>query len=533
MKNTKTQISNHANAGKHIRKELKQHFPHIKFKVRSESYSMGSSINVSWTNGVTEEQVENIIKKYQYGHFNGMIDLYEHSNSRDDIPQVKFVFAKRELSKDNILKFAQVISEENDQLEKPQTEEDLGKSFDYQGRWFNWYQIVWRYTNKLDLSEAITIKHKENYSGSVDECYEVVKEQQKEQPFFSKIPEEKQQEIKEEVQKTLNFIEREEERMQEEKIRDYKEKQERKIKYYEEKADKLKKESKETYERSHNMISGIPPGQPILVGHHSEKRHRKLLDKSWNTLGKSIEISKKAEYYENKAQATRNNTTISSDDPEAIKKLKEKLQKRKEYQEHMKKINKSHRAYLKDPSSLQKQDLTEKEKKAIIEYKPRYSYEKSPYQTWQLSNNNANIKRIEKRIEQLEKQRNQKTTTIKYGEVEIIDNVEDNRIQVFFPSIPEEEIRTKLKRNGFRWSRYNKCWQSYRGKRYLSFLKDLLFVEKEEKEQDFDYDTKKSIDMFDFMITMKEHDDLVKYSEDNNLKKITVEDLIKVVPRLG
>ena len=53
-----------------------------------------------------EEKVNEIIKKYQYGHFNGMEDIYEYSNSRDDIPQAKFVFVNRtmsELTKQNLI----------------------------------------------------------------------------------------------------------------------------------------------------------------------------------------------------------------------------------------------------------------------------------------------------------------------------------------------------------------------------------------------------------------------------------------------
>lgn len=96
------QLSTHAHAAKLIRQELKAAFPGIKFSVTSESYSGGSSIRTEWVNGPTENQVNAIIQKYQYGHFDGMYDIYEHSNSRDDIPQVKFVFASRSITDDVI-----------------------------------------------------------------------------------------------------------------------------------------------------------------------------------------------------------------------------------------------------------------------------------------------------------------------------------------------------------------------------------------------------------------------------------------------
>jgi hypothetical protein len=61
------------------------------------------------------------------------------------------------------------------------------------------------------------------------------------------------------------------------------------------------KKSDQYYKRSHEITDNIPFGQPILVGHHSEKGHRRDLDKSWNAMGKCVELSKQAESYENRA----------------------------------------------------------------------------------------------------------------------------------------------------------------------------------------------------------------------------------------
>ncbi|HAO14890.1 MAG TPA: hypothetical protein DDE71_04930, partial [Tenacibaculum sp.] len=41
--------------------------------------------------------------------------------------------------------------------------------------------------------------------------------------------------------------------------------------------------------------TGIPFGQPILVGHHSEKRHRRTIEKAHRAMDKCLEESKKAE----------------------------------------------------------------------------------------------------------------------------------------------------------------------------------------------------------------------------------------------
>jgi len=106
------ELTQAAQAAKLIRTELKKAFPTIKFSVISENYSMGNSININYIDGPITDAVENIVNKYQLGEFNGMEDIYEYTNSRDDIPQSMFVFVKRETSekiyntlKEKVIKF--------------------------------------------------------------------------------------------------------------------------------------------------------------------------------------------------------------------------------------------------------------------------------------------------------------------------------------------------------------------------------------------------------------------------------------------
>lgn len=69
--------SKYAQAAASIKKELRAAFPGIAFNVRSKSFSMGNSVDVSWELGPTGAEVDAIIKKYQDGHFDGMTDYYE------------------------------------------------------------------------------------------------------------------------------------------------------------------------------------------------------------------------------------------------------------------------------------------------------------------------------------------------------------------------------------------------------------------------------------------------------------------------
>ena len=71
------------------------------------------------------------------------------------------------------------------------------------------------------------------------------------------------------------------------------ERKQNRIDRYNELARKAETKSIEAFEHSNSIVKCIPMGQPILVGHHSEKRHRRDLDKSWNALGKSVQESEK------------------------------------------------------------------------------------------------------------------------------------------------------------------------------------------------------------------------------------------------
>ena len=71
-------------------------------------------------------------------------------------------------------------------------------------------------------------------------------------------------------------------------------------------ADRATERSNSRYEASHAVIASIPPGQPILVGHHSERGHRRALARSDAHMRASIDEGNKAEYFERRADASAN-----------------------------------------------------------------------------------------------------------------------------------------------------------------------------------------------------------------------------------
>jgi hypothetical protein len=225
-----------------------------------------------------------------------------------------------------------------------------------------------------------------------------------------------------------------------------------------------RQQADQAHESAHKMADIIPFGQPILIGHHSERRDRNYRNRIQRRFEKSFELQKKAEYYEQRAHAAQNNTSISSDDPEAITLLKEKIAKLEDMQTKFKLINKIVKS--KKPLEIRQKELAE----AFPAYAPerlnKFFEEdfcgRVGVPDYELTNNNANIRRLKQRLAHLERHQNDQTTETTIGAVRIVDNTEENRVQVFFPGKPSAEIRQSLKSAGFHWSPYAQCWQRMR-----------------------------------------------------------------------
>jgi len=87
-----------AQTAQEIRKVLKTTYPKVKFTVTSESYSGGNSVRVGYTDFIPTTEIDKLLSKFQYGHFDGMTDMYEYSNKVEGIPQVKYLFVERKMS---------------------------------------------------------------------------------------------------------------------------------------------------------------------------------------------------------------------------------------------------------------------------------------------------------------------------------------------------------------------------------------------------------------------------------------------------
>ncbi len=240
------------------------------------------------------------------------------------------------------------------------------------------------------------------------------------------------------------------------KMNHYEQKQEAKRARLQERAESLRNASNQHFQRSSDILAPIPMGQPILVGHHSEGRHRRDLDRAHNQMRKSVEADKRAAEMEERAAAV-GTGGISSDDPDAITKLNEKIEKAEQTQTFMKAANKALRK--KDDDALRALGLTDAQ---ITKLKEPDFAGRVGFADYQLTNNNANIKRMKQRVAQLEKNRSRAAPEDVTGDGwTLTENVEENRIQFLFDGKPSAEIRGFLKSEAFRWSPRNEAWQRH------------------------------------------------------------------------
>jgi hypothetical protein len=252
---------------------------------------------------------------------------------------------------------------------------------------------------------------------------------------------------------------------------DYFERKESRIEKLREKADKMRTESVEAFSNARKIQDNIPLGQPILIGHHSEKRSKKDRDKIDASIKKSVEKQEKAEYYDEKIKAAEKNTKISSDNPEAIELLEEKISKLKARQQKYKDMNKY---YRKNKTMVGFEDLSDEKAEEINRrIDEDYSFNKKPAPSYILSNLNAMIKSAEKRLEQLKELDAMEYEEVEFDSCTVISNDITNRVEMHFGYKPNEDMRTMLKRKGFKWSRNNGCWQRLRNKNSLSIAINL------------------------------------------------------------
>lgn len=254
----------------------------------------------------------------------------------------------------------------------------------------------------------------------------------------------------------------------------FEERKANRLEAYQNLSEKAERESVDTFNQA-NKMSNLMNGQPILLGHHSEKRHRRDLEKIHNKMHRAVEANKKSQYYKDRAESLLNGTAISSDDPNAIDKLTEKLKKLEAQQELMKACNKIiKKAKLSNAEKIAELiELGLEETTASMLLVPDRCHGIG-VPCYKLTNNNAVIRNTRQRIEQLNKMASIQDSEEEINGVKLCINTADNRVQIFFPDIPSEQIRKELKSYGFHWTPGTGAWQRQISNHAIYYAKNIL-----------------------------------------------------------
>ena len=150
---------------------------------------------------------------------------------------------------------------------------------------------------------------------------------------------------------------------------------------------------------------------------------------------------------------------ISGDDPNALNKLRAKLESLERLQNRMKAANSAIRMkdQAKGDAKLSEMGYSPSD---IKELRSTDFCGRIGYPAYQLSNNNANIRRIRDRIEELEKRQDSPAPEgWKFGGGKVVINAELNRLQIVLDDCPDADTKQALKSHGFRWAPSQGAWQ--------------------------------------------------------------------------
>ena len=148
---------------------------------------------------------------------------------------------------------------------------------------------------------------------------------------------------------------------------------------------------------------------------------------------------------------------ISADDPEAVQKLKSKLAGLEQEQERMKAVNAYYRKHKTlDGCPQLTPDEVERRKAAMAQ---SWLADPHPYESYALTNNNANIRQTKKRIEELSAKKETEFEGWAFEGGEVKMDVQSNRLQVFFHEKPDRDTCSAMRHGGFRWAPSVGAWQ--------------------------------------------------------------------------
>ena len=96
------------------------------------------------------------------------------------------------------------------------------------------------------------------------------------------------------------------------------------------------------------------------------------------------------------------------------------------------------------------------------------------YADYQLTNNNAKIRSTKQRQEKVKRLKSQERKEYEVNRIQIVEDPQENRFQIFFGYKLDEEIRKQLHHAGYRYSHEIGCWLCYMNRWNIEASKKIL-----------------------------------------------------------
>lgn len=466
---------------KNIRAQLKKAFAKdyqgCKFSVRCQRGGWSTSIYISWTDGPTRAQVRAEIDQFKGGRYNGMIDMYESNYCpfTDVFGSAEFMNTSRDLSDELRAMAAQLVAAENNASDYNCPELEVSGRISIttsgpllDGKPWPLAEVVEEQAAPVEVApveeqaapveiakveEQAPAQIKPKFSAKQAGGLWSVTIQQGEQvaqfdgitaasmpeacriawamltqptppdddPSGQPLPVEQQAEPDSPPAQGEQGAEAPT-LTRAQLLGDYSERVEAKRSRLQVRAIKANQQSDQRWGAAHSAVAGIVFGQPILIGHHSERKHRRALERSDQAMRQSIALDNKAKHLESRA-ASVGQAGIASDDHTALEQLRAKLAERERIQDTFKKANKAKRGSV---------------------------------PAWRLSNNNAEIRRLRQRIEEIQRLHQAAPIEREGDGWRMFED--DGRITIQFDGKPAPEIRQLCRGSGFVWSPSRCAW---------------------------------------------------------------------------
>lgn len=190
----------------------------------------------------------------------------------------------------------------------------------------------------------------------------------------------------------------------------YREQKERRLQRRLDWAASRDRQSAAGFNRARVIADGIPLGQPVLVGHHSEKRHRRDLDRIDSGMRQGVESADMAAHHRSVADGIQHqlDTSIFADDADAPERLRERIAGLEADRDRQKTINAEIRrgAGWEQRLAVAGITLTEQDKAdllAIARHQPYLCKDGRPvFPAYHFQNAGANIRRLKARLASIE-----------------------------------------------------------------------------------------------------------------------------------